>query len=109
MNSDEIKKKLLRRYAQSDPKLFIRFDGHLAKNREPCDLDGDLISKTETMEFIQGEDVRVLINPKATPEAVGRMLEKIIAWIEQDGFEPPYAKFIPDRNMFKECEVPDYY
>jgi len=105
MDNAEYKRKLHRNTSQSEGGRVIRFEGHIAKENEPRDVDGDLISKAESRENMQGADVRILIDPKASPEDVGRMLVKILDWIAIDGFDPPYTKYKP----FRENKIPDYY
>ena len=105
MDNAEFKRKLHRNTSQSEGGRVIRFEGQIAKENEPRDVDGDLISKAESIEIMQSADVRVLIDPKASPKDVGRMLVKILDWIAIDGFDPPYTKY----RQFGECKIPDYY
>jgi hypothetical protein len=92
------------RKSRGKPTPIIRFDGHIAGEREPCDLDGDRISKALAMGSMEGAEVRILINPESSPEEVGRMLEKILAWIAKEGFDPPYKRY----PAFEKCPIPEY-
>ena len=91
--------------SRGGPGPIIRFDGHIAGEKEPCDLDGDRISKAVARESMQGAEVRILIDPSSSPENVGRMLEKILAWIAKEGFDPPYKRY----PAFEKRQIPDCF
>ncbi len=88
----EIKDILLDHYASKTPTLFLQYDG-IARPRVrrsesgQLDEDNELVNAKPTYELMSGADVRVLIREGIDKRTAIRLLVKIMAWMEHEGFD----------------------
>ncbi len=89
---EEIKDTLLEHYATKPPSLFLQYDG-IARPRvypysgDELDEDRELVNAKPTYELMNGADVRVLIREGVDKRTAVRLLGKILAWAENEGFD----------------------
>ena len=97
----QIKQELLDHYATREPREFYQFDGfnyttgvlgYCDEGKDGTeDHDVDELFCGRTHELMHGATVRILIVAGTSKEDAMRLLKKLTAWIEKEGFEslPP--------------------
>ncbi len=83
---NRMKGEKLLHYSERDPKEFMQYDGFVNEMSDAVmspDGDGDCVMACETIELMTGYPaVRLLVVPGTPPEAVVRLLGKMITWIQ---------------------------
>ena len=85
---DELKAKLLEKYAGKEPSTFLQYDGFA--DVEPDDVmrpdsDGDDMSLTTQQELMSGiPAVRILITAGTSQKTARRLLKKLRRWLKDD-------------------------
>jgi hypothetical protein len=74
----------LAHYASREPKVFVQFDSYYKPEASNIDSDveGDVMFVKETVELMNGKDVRVLIPYSTDVKVAIRLLKKVVKWLK---------------------------